>query len=102
MKISKKLIHLSLIGLLFFAMTACGGGIDADAKKAAQYRCKMVELQNQAKNASGDEVIKLEKEAKAEMKKMNNIRKKYFKKSRRKKLSAFEKLMDKYVAECGG
>lgn len=102
MKTTLKTIRLSLIGLLFFAMTACGGGgMDADAKKAAQLRCKMVELQNKAKSASGADIIKLEKEAREQMKKMNEIRKKYFK-AKGDKLKEFEKLFDKFKDECGG
>ena len=99
-----RMIQLSLIGLLCFALTACGrsgGGVATDAKKAAELRCKMVVLQNKAKNASGVEILTLEKEARAQMKKMNEIRKKYFK-AKGKQLRAFEALFDKFKAKCGG
>ena len=100
MKTTLKLIRWSLIGVVFFAITSCsGGGMDADAKKAAAFRCKMVELQAKAKKASGAEILKLEKEARTQMKKMNEIRKKYFKGD---KSNEFDKLFEKFKAECGG
>lgn len=100
MKTTLKSIRVGLIGLVFFAMTACGGGgLDADAKKAAELRCKMVELQNNAKKAVGADMLKLEKEARAQMKLMNEIRKKYLKGD---KSAEFDKLFDKFKAECGG
>lgn len=101
MKISKKLIQLSFIGLLFFAMSACkSGGIEADAKRAANYRCKMVKAEGKVATAlSRKRRNKLRKEVRTSRKLMNNIRKRYMEGENAKK---FDSLYAKFKAECGG
>ncbi|OJJ21732.1 hypothetical protein BKI52_14620 [marine bacterium AO1-C] len=101
MKTIKKLIRLSLIGLFFFAMASCeSGGIEADAKRAANYRCKMVKANEKiGTTISKKRRRKYRKEASTSMKRMNNIRKKYLDGDQAKK---FDSLFVKFKEECGG